>query len=283
MKKAMRRSRYARRGASIAIGWLLTLASPSIADDPLFYLRLVEPDPATVPDRHVHCADEFRFEVLCAHEQDGLNGMGFALTVIDENHTYLPLDASFRFDRFWECGGVVREHPQQITAFYTCIGMSVAAPASGATLIGELTVSLPPGFDGTFQAIFLEPIIQEEPIEPWVDFNHNKHLVQLSPSGPYRVHCPAFIRGDANDDGAADLSDAVRVLNVLFLGTGEVRCEDAADANDSGVVDISDPIYLLTFLFLDGPPLPPPYPEIGSDPTEDELECPGLHPAAEGK
>ena len=81
-----------------------------------------------------------------------------------------------------------------------------------------------------------------------------------------------FQRGDANDDGAVDLADAVTTLGSLFVGEASVRCADAADANDDGFVDVSDVMRTLTHLFLGGPPAPPPL-TCGADPTSDQLGC----------
>jgi hypothetical protein len=82
---------------------------------------------------------------------------------------------------------------------------------------------------------------------------------------------PTFIRGDANSDGVADISDAVAILGYLFLGTAAPPCLDAADSNDSGDVDLSDASSLLNHLFLGAPPPPAPYPWPGTDPTPDAL------------
>jgi len=49
-----------------------------------------------------------------------------------------------------------------------------------------------------------------------------------------------FLRGDSNGDGEVDLSDAVNILNVLFLGAGRI---------------------------------PPPYPATGAEPATDRLGC----------
>lgn len=83
----------------------------------------------------------------------------------------------------------------------------------------------------------------------------------------------AFIRGDANDDGAVDVSDAVNVLSALFIpGTPPLVCADAGDVNDDGAADVSDAIYLLSHLFIPGSPPPPaPFPDDGPDPTIDSL------------
>src|ERR1041385_6606271 len=58
-----------------------------------------------------------------------------------------------------------------------------------------------------------------------------------------------FRRGDANQDGILDISDSVKVLNVLFLGDPSPGCDAALDLNGDGAVDISDGIYGLGFLF----------------------------------
>jgi hypothetical protein len=82
-----------------------------------------------------------------------------------------------------------------------------------------------------------------------------------------------FVRGDANADGNVDLSDAVATLNYLFLGGEEPKCLDAADADDSGDLLITDAIFHLGVLFLGQGSFPPPSPDCGPDPTEDELGC----------
>jgi hypothetical protein len=81
-----------------------------------------------------------------------------------------------------------------------------------------------------------------------------------------------FQRGDANDDGSLDLSDASFTLNYLFLGDDEPECLAAADANDDGRLDISDPILVLHFLFRGGREPVPPFTVPGIDPTPD-LGC----------
>jgi hypothetical protein len=69
--------------------------------------------------------------------------------------------------------------------------------------------------------------------------------------------------GDATQDGSLDLSDAIRTLIVLFLGSGDpMPCGGATpetggnlvvfDINGDGEVNITDPIHLLHYLFLGG-------------------------------
>lgn len=83
---------------------------------------------------------------------------------------------------------------------------------------------------------------------------------------------PHFIRGDVREDESINLSDAITILQYLFLGS-EISCADAADVDDSGDVSITDSIRLLRWLFLGDPPPPPPFPLRGTDPTPDALDC----------
>jgi hypothetical protein len=90
-----------------------------------------------------------------------------------------------------------------------------------------------------------------------------------------------FVRGDADSDGNINLTDAVRVLNFLFLGGTAPACLDAADADDSGGLSITDAVRILNWLFTSGVVPPPPSPNTaaydasscGLDPTQDELGC----------
>ncbi len=84
---------------------------------------------------------------------------------------------------------------------------------------------------------------------------------------------PLFHRGDVNQDGRMDLSDAVAVLRHLFIPSQDAPCEKAADINDDGLVQISDAVYALQYMFAGGPPPPPPFGGCGEDPTADTLSC----------
>jgi len=82
-----------------------------------------------------------------------------------------------------------------------------------------------------------------------------------------------FLRGDSNNDGKVDISDPINTLNVLFSGSGNITCQDAADANDDNKTDISDAILTLNFLFSGGKNISAPHPGLGIDPTIDNLTC----------
>jgi hypothetical protein len=80
-------------------------------------------------------------------------------------------------------------------------------------------------------------------------------------------------RGDSDSNGAVNITDAVRILNVLFLGIGAITCDDAADSDDNGAVNITDAVRILNVLFLGIGVIPPPTESCGPDPTDDALGC----------
>lgn len=84
---------------------------------------------------------------------------------------------------------------------------------------------------------------------------------------------PEFRRGDCNNDGAFDLSDAIFGLNFLFTGGNRPACEKACDSNDDGSHDISDASRFLGHLFLGAAQPPDPYVGCGQDGTADSLDC----------
>ncbi len=81
-----------------------------------------------------------------------------------------------------------------------------------------------------------------------------------------------FRRGDANLDGRLNINDPIRILRHLFSGSA-LPCLDSADVDDNSAVDLTDAIRLLEFLFLRGLPPAPPFTAPGTDPTADRLAC----------
>ena len=84
-----------------------------------------------------------------------------------------------------------------------------------------------------------------------------------------------FERGEANNDGAVDLTDAINVLGFLFLGSPTtLPCAKAGDTDDNGVLEITDAVNLLGYLYLGSPlTLPQPFPNCGPDVISDQLDC----------
>ena len=92
-------------------------------------------------------------------------------------------------------------------------------------------------------------------------------LVVFIQAGNAAAGSTRFIRGDFDTDGALSITDAIALLNFLFLGTPDSSCSQAGDANSDGNVDITDGISLLGFLFLGREAPPAPFPDCGIDPV----------------
>jgi hypothetical protein len=68
------------------------------------------------------------------------------------------------------------------------------------------------------------------------------------------------------------MSDAIRILGFLFLGTAPPLCSVAADANDDFELDLSDALVILRYIFLaEVPPEPPGPSDCGTAPSP--LSC----------
>jgi hypothetical protein len=81
-----------------------------------------------------------------------------------------------------------------------------------------------------------------------------------------------FRRGDVDGTGTVQLTDAVYILNHLFLAGRAPSCPDAADADDNGTLELTDAVRILRYLFLaSSPPEPPGPTDCGPDPTADGL------------
>ncbi len=78
---------------------------------------------------------------------------------------------------------------------------------------------------------------------------------------------PQFRRGDATQDGVLNITDAVKIFGILFLGDPDISCQEAKDVNNDGAINITDGIRVLGFLFLgQPPPAAPGHETCGADP-----------------
>ena len=71
---------------------------------------------------------------------------------------------------------------------------------------------------------------------------------------------PPIRRGDATADGVINITDAIAILEYVFLGGRPPACPGAANTNGDRYFDIADAVYLLNFIFYGGraPPAPDP-------------------------
>ncbi|MEM7167554.1 MAG: hypothetical protein AAF581_19005 [Planctomycetota bacterium] len=82
-----------------------------------------------------------------------------------------------------------------------------------------------------------------------------------------------FVRGDANNDGTVDISDAVFIAKANFGFGPAPACDNAADANDNDMLAVGDVVYVLAYLFQGGAVPAAPFPSCGVDGTPGALDC----------
>ncbi|NIP43139.1 MAG: hypothetical protein GWO41_02755, partial [candidate division Zixibacteria bacterium] len=62
------------------------------------------------------------------------------------------------------------------------------------------------------------------------------------------------LRGDCNGDGSINISDAVVIVNYVFIGGDPPDPLIMGDPNCDGAVNVSDAVYLINYIFVGGPP-----------------------------
>ena len=60
--------------------------------------------------------------------------------------------------------------------------------------------------------------------------------------------------GDANGDGSVNVSDAVWIINYVFVGSGPPIPLACGDANGDGSVNVSDAVWIINYVFVGGAP-----------------------------
>jgi|GEM_PF-247686 len=80
------------------------------------------------------------------------------------------------------------------------------------------------------------------------DYQGNPYLVIIDSSEPQ-------LRGDCNGDGVTNISDAVYIINYVFVGGDPPDPWIMGDPNCDSAVNMSDAVYLINYIFMGG--LPP--------------------------
>jgi Peptidase family C25/Propeptide_C25/Dockerin type I domain/Peptidase family C25, C terminal ig-like domain len=62
----------------------------------------------------------------------------------------------------------------------------------------------------------------------------------------------AYICGDANDSGGVDVSDAVHIINYVFVDGSAPDPLESADVNCDGDVNVSDGVFIINYVFVGG-------------------------------
>jgi hypothetical protein len=62
----------------------------------------------------------------------------------------------------------------------------------------------------------------------------------------------SYICGDANSDGTANVSDAVYIINYVFIGGNPPSPPASGDVNCDSTVNVSDAVWVINYVFVGG-------------------------------
>ncbi len=118
---------------------------------------------------------------------------------------------------------------------------------------------------------------------PWEEATVDNDRGELWQRSPVRGGTPGtlpgqavlFKRGDVDQNGRLQITDAIALLGYLFLNGPEPGCLDAADMDNDARTGVGDAIYFLSYLFINGPAPHAPFETCGAD-TGESLGCGGF-------
>jgi hypothetical protein len=62
----------------------------------------------------------------------------------------------------------------------------------------------------------------------------------------------AYLCGDANGDGSVNVSDAVYIINYVFIGGNPPEPQASGEVNCDGSVNVSDAVWIINYVFIGG-------------------------------
>jgi hypothetical protein len=81
----------------------------------------------------------------------------------------------------------------------------------------------------------------------WPMFRHDPYH-----TGYFKKSEQLYLCGDANADELVDVSDAVMIINHVFVGGDPPDPPESGDANCDGLVDVSDAVWIINYVFING-------------------------------
>lgn len=79
--------------------------------------------------------------------------------------------------------------------------------------------------------------------------NSEAHILH---SGFRQTFDPYYVCGDANSDAVVNVSDAVWIINYVFVGGGPPEPFKAGDSNCDETVNVSDAVWIINYVFMSG-------------------------------
>jgi len=233
--------------------------------------------------RREESVKDFHLDFFIDHRSHAFAAMGSERQIGDLDAVVAEYDPEGRF---------LKEYRYQGPGGGDDTAVGLRESPSGTLWLGVSSEGIETGVDMAF--VELDPVTLEElqrfrwTSEGAADdvlrdftFDPKGDLVAVGSSGEYFVAVKfaleaggaPFMRGDASQDGELSIADPIRILDRLFSGAPSPSCPDSFDVNDDGRINIADPVSLLSHLFGGSGPLPEPFGECGTDPTEDDLGC----------
>jgi PKD repeat protein len=110
---------------------------------------------------------------------------------------------------------------------------------------GYVTFSINP-----LDTLSIDQIIENE---AWIRFDYNEwlHAPEEGDAVFHTIVSPS-ICGDANDDGTVNVSDAVWIINYVFVGGDPPSPIESGDANCDGTSNVSDAVWIINYVFVGG-------------------------------
>ena len=153
---------------------------------------------------------------------------------------------------------------------------SNGCPAGLDLPLAEIEFQISPGsIDGSVATLtFVDGVESGIPITNLAAID-GPPVVPTLLTGSVTTDCsgPEFRRGDTNEDGETSISDAITLIEYLYLGGAASSCLRTGDTNADGALDISDVISLLIALFEGGASPPEPWLACGNDLVPTALPC----------
>ena len=79
------------------------------------------------------------------------------------------------------------------------------------------------------------------------------HGVTPTGAGPHGIFASTCMCGDADGNGIITISDAVYLINYIFVGGFAPNPICLGDADGNGLITISDAVFLINYIFAGGP------------------------------
>ncbi len=145
-------------------------------------------------------------------------------------------------DVIWQTGGLTPGWAYKLMAVPNPTGLIPSSDCSAMLSFGSTTIMA--GGEAKYRYAVLGSN------SSWTGLAHA--LADVVTMGGTSTIC-SYVAGDANGDGAVDISDAVFLIQFIFAGGPTPDPMNSGDANCDGAVDISDVVYLIQYIFSGGP------------------------------